>query len=292
MKLEVFTQSSFRENKSLSDVGTKYSSGQVTIIGGSRLFHGAPVLALKGASRIAGMVFFATPEEDREIAEKIKSSLGSFVWVPFEDLDSYIEKSEAILIGPGLMRSHIKEHDFVCDKEGADSRDKTLKYLLRYPRKKWLVDGGSLQVVRLVDLPEGTAVTPNKKEFEMLFGEEMESDLTKRGEQIVSLARKLKLVILAKDETSLVSDGERLIRIEGGNEGLVKGGVGDVIAGVAVGLMAKNTSLFSLAAASFLVKRAAEKLAKTNDLMFNADDLVEMVPVVYREVMSDLRSPQ
>ena len=37
-------------------------NGQVTIVGGSKLFHGAPILALKAASRIVDMVFFTSPE--------------------------------------------------------------------------------------------------------------------------------------------------------------------------------------------------------------------------------------
>ena len=53
-------------------------NGQVTIIGGSSLFHGAPMLAVKGASRLVDMVFFASPERDLEKVAK----LNSFVWVP------------------------------------------------------------------------------------------------------------------------------------------------------------------------------------------------------------------
>lgn len=32
-------------------------NGQITIIGGSKLFHGAPILALKAASKFVDMVF-------------------------------------------------------------------------------------------------------------------------------------------------------------------------------------------------------------------------------------------
>ena len=38
-------------------------NGQVTIIGGSTLFHGAPIFGLITASRIVDMVFFASPEK-------------------------------------------------------------------------------------------------------------------------------------------------------------------------------------------------------------------------------------
>src|SRR4030065_1868546 len=80
-------------------------NGQVTIIGGSSLFHGAPILALKSASRIVDMVFFATPEKSvGMVAEQLKSKLLSFIWVPWEEAENYITKSDAVLIGPGFMR--------------------------------------------------------------------------------------------------------------------------------------------------------------------------------------------
>src|SRR3972149_7290573 len=80
-------------------------NGQVTIIGGSALFHGAPLLSLKVASRLVDMVFFATPEKSvGTIAERLKSKLLSFIWVPWDEVEDYVAKSDAVLIGPGFMR--------------------------------------------------------------------------------------------------------------------------------------------------------------------------------------------
>jgi len=288
MEIQKFEKNWFDESKSLRKIGDKYNSGQITIIGGSKLFHGAPLLALKGASRLVSMTFFSSPEEDKEIAEKIKAGVLSFVWVPRDDIESYIAKSDAILIGPGLMRSHIKEHDFVCDSFGEETKKITESLLKKFPNKKWVIDGGSLQVISVNSIPKGTIVTPNSKEFEMLFGEKVESDLEKRSDQVLRLANKYNLVVLIKDAISLVSDGERVVMIEGGNDGLVKGGVGDVIAGVTVGFLAMNDPLFSVAASSYLVKKAAERLAETRNIMFNSDDLVDAIPEVYAQTMNEL----
>lgn len=280
-----FTDKDLREGRSFEKVENKYSAGQVLIIGGSRLFHGAPILALKGASRLVSMTFFASPEEDKEVVNLIKTRLGSFVWIPREEMRSYINKADAVLIGPGMMRSHESKNDFVCDDEGLKTREQTLEVLRQYSNKKWIVDGGSLQVLRINEFPCGAVITPNKKEFEMLFGESLENNWDRRALQVEKLAQDYRLVILTKDEVSIASDGEKTYLIEGGNDGLVKGGVGDVIAGVALGFMAKSEGLWSIAAASFLVKKAAEKLARERDLMFNADDLVEIVPLIYKELV-------
>src|SRR3972149_1330928 len=72
-------------------------NGQVTIIGGSALFHGAPMLAVKAASRLVDMVFFGSTERDLEKIAK----LNSFVWVPWGGVEDYVAKSDAGLIGPG-----------------------------------------------------------------------------------------------------------------------------------------------------------------------------------------------
>jgi NAD(P)H-hydrate repair Nnr-like enzyme with NAD(P)H-hydrate dehydratase domain len=152
-------------------------NGQVTIIAGSELFHGAPMLATTVASRIVDMVFFSSPYEPlKDIADKVKSELFSFIWVPFSEIEKYIEKSDAILIGPGFMRfanenteqktlgrmrSFIgRSHE---DRVGKKTRKITEYLLSKFPHKKWVIDGGSLQVMDANWIPEGSIITPNKK---------------------------------------------------------------------------------------------------------------------------------
>lgn len=288
MEVKKFDESSFSECKTFQGIVDKYSAGQVTIIGGSKLFHGAPILSLRAASRIVSMVYFSTPEEDKEVASKIKAELSSFVWVDRSDLEGYVAKSDAVLIGPGLMRSHVKEHGFVCDSEGGETRRLSMDLFKKFPEKKWVVDGGTLQVVEVHDLPKTSVVTPNMKEFEMLFGEKLKENIEERCEQVLRLSKTCGLIILTKDAVSVASDGKEVWIIEGGNEGLVKGGVGDVIAGLTVGFMAKNPPQFSVCAASFLVKMAAEKLSAVRGFMYNADDLADAVPEVYGELVKRL----
>lgn len=290
MKIETFDPTWFMESNTLRGVTSKFSGkvvtgGGVTIIGGGKLFHGAPIFSLKGASRIVGMVYFSTPKYHKGIADKIKASLSSFVWIPYEEIENYLAKSDAVLIGPGMMRSHIKEQGFACDSEGEKTKKVCVGFFEKYPDKKWVVDGGALQVVDVDKIPKGSVVTPNAKEFEMLFGQKLEKELDKRYQQVYEVAKKFELVVLTKDEVSVVSDGRRLVRIEGGNDGLIKGGVGDTIAGVIVGFLAKDDPIFSVAAASYLVKKAGEKLASKRGFMFNTDDLVDMVPEVYGDVL-------
>lgn len=288
MNIEKFEESWFLDSKTFMDTKSKFSGGQVVIVGGSSLFHGAPIMALKACSRIVGMVYFACTKDDEGAVNLIKSQLQAFVWIPEDDIDGYIEKSDAILIGPGMMRSHVKEHGFVCDDEGHKTRELTLGLFKKHPDKKWIVDGGALQVMEADELPKGSIVTPNSKEFEMVFGIPQPADMEERAKVICEEARKYGIVILTKDETSLVSDGERVIAIGGGSDGLVKGGVGDVTAGLVLGFLAKDTRLDSCCFASHLVKMAGKKLMNERGLMFSAQDLAEEVPLVYGEMLKRL----
>ncbi len=288
MNMEKFEESWFLESKTFKDTKSKFSGGEVTLIGGSSLFHGAPIMSLKACSRIASMVYFASPKDDSEAVSKIKSEVQAFVWIPEDDLDGYVAKSEAVLIGPGMMRSHVKEHGFVCDDEGQKTRDLTMGLFKKFPDKKWIVDGGALQVITAREIPKGAIVTPNSKEFEMVFEMNLPVDMGERSEVIRKIAKEYGIVVLTKDETSLVSDGERVIAIEGGCDGLVKGGVGDVTAGLILGFLAKDNSMLASSLASHLVKLAGKKLMEKRGLMFSAQDLTETIPLVYGEMLRRL----
>jgi len=257
-------------------------NGQVTIIGGSKLFHGAPLLSLKVASRIVDMVFFASPEPSvGEVAQRIKSDLFSFIWVPWGEVAQYVEKSDAVLIGPGLMRykkesqnSNIKTQNL--DQEGKKTRRITEKLLKKFPNKKWVIDAGSLQVMDADWIPNQAVLTPNKKELEILFG---------KNKKLQSQAKKYNCTIVAKGPETIVFSPEEYIKIQGGNPGLTKGGTGDVLAGLTLALLAKNNPPLASCAASYVLKNAADELYKKVKTFYNADDLADNIPKTLHRLM-------
>lgn len=247
---------------------TKGENGQVAIIGGSKLFHGAPLLALTAASRFVDMVYFTSPEKSvGEVANSIKSKLFSFIWVPWNEVNSYIQKSDAVLIGPGFMRFRsekvTEEERLTCDEACRESAAITEKLLKKFPDKKWVIDGGSLQSLNPDWIPEKAILTPNQKEYQRLFGNKKPS----------AVANKFNCVIVYKLPDTVVCSPEKCIVVSGGNPGLTKGGTGDVQAGLTVGLLAKNDPFLAAAAASYLVKNAADSLFAKVGTAYNADDL-------------------
>lgn len=263
-------------------------NGQVTVIGGSKLFHGAPILAVSAASRLVDMVFFASHEESlSEVAAQIKSRLSSFIWVPWGELDEYINKSDAVLIGPGLMRFHsekvpTEKRYAECDEVCRETTKITKDVLAKFPDKQWVIDGGSLQVMEAGWIPKGAVITPNVHEFRGLF--QLDSSIEITEELVAEKARVYNCVVVYKGPTSWVSDGKTTYEVNGGNAGLTKGGTGDTLAGITVALCAKNPPLLAAAAASFLIKKTAEKLYEEVGFNFNADDVASNVFKVMHQV--------
>jgi len=279
--MEKFDRSWLKNLWRPTDADTKFGGGQVTIVGGSSLFHGAPILALRAASRLVSMVYFASPEADREVVNQIKAALGSFIWVPFEQVNEYVKKSDAVLVGPGMMRNKEEGVGMASDSAGKESRAITMSIITKNPNQKYVIDGGALQVISASEIPPGSVITPNRKEYAMLFSEELIQG--REIEQLVVTAKKYHLIIVHKAPVAVVTNGERTVTIEGGNPGLVTGAVGDVIAGLTVGFLAKNEPILAAGAAIYLVKRAADRLLVRSGMMFNADDLAEEVTRVFGE---------
>lgn len=258
-------------------------NGIVTIIGGSELFHGAPLLSLTTASKIVDIVFFSSPDPSvGEVANILKSRLSSFIWVPWDEIGEYIKKSDAILIGPGLMRYHRENQKTKSKNEKFEdettrfTKGVTERLLLGYPDKRWVIDAGSLQVMKPEWIPHGSILTPNKKEYSMLFGDE---DPGKMSE-------KYDCTIIVKGVVDKVYSSGRCVAISGGNAGMSKGGTGDTLAGLIVALFAKNDAILSASCSSYIVKKTGDRLFKKVGTNFNADDLAVKVPEILGELQN------
>lgn len=257
-------------------------NGQITIIGGSTLFHGAPLFSLTAASRIVDMVFFSSPEPYLSgVTNKLKSELFSFIWVPWDEVNDYVVKSDAILIGPGLMRYRTERNENTnpeADDEASDFTRKITKDLLqRFPDKKWVIDAGSLQVLEKEWIPKESILTPNSSEYTKLFGNADPLEISNLYDCTV---------VLKGIQDKICSKGSCVL-VSGGNAGLSKGGTGDTLAGLVTALYSKNSAVLSASVASYVVKKAGDELYKKVRTNFNADDLARKVPEVFGDLQNN-----
>ncbi len=250
----------------------KGQNGKLLLIGGSKLFHAASLWSLQVASRIVDMVFYASVPENNEIVSKAKEEFRNGIVIPRSKLADYINEVDCILIGPGLPRENGIE-------EGDDDTKKLTEALLKkYPDKKWVIDGGSLQTIDPSLLPKNAILTPHNQEFETLFG------MQPSAENAMEMAKKFGVVILLKGEKDIVCSLEKCVEISGGNSGMTKGGTGDVLAGLVASLYCKNDAFLAACSASYINKKAGESLFEKVGTSFNSSDLASEIPRVMKSL--------
>lgn len=265
----------------------KGQNGKVMLIAGSKLFHAASIWPLTVISRIVDMVFYASATENNEIVAQMKEQFLNGIVIPREKIDDYINESDCILIGPGMPREGGQQ-------EGDDdTKILTESLLKKYPNKKWVIDGGSLQTIDpevLLGLKTTPILTPHQGEFRKLFGDVILSETKNldpsampQDNMVEKMAKKYNIVILSKGEVDIVSSPNETIQVSGGNSGMTKGGTGDVLAGLVTALYAKNDAFISACAASYINKKAGNNLFQKIGYYFNASDLADEIPKVMKE---------
>ncbi len=264
----------------------KGQNGKVLVIGGSHLFHSSAFWALEIASKIVDMVYFSSTPMNNEIVKKLKTKFVNGIIVPRDKVSDYIEEADAVLIGPGLPRPSGQE---IGDD---DTKILTEKLLSKFPHKKWVIDGGSLQTMDPNLIPTNAILTPHQKEFSKLFSPVIPNSFRDpemlnqvQHDMVKEMARKYNCVILLKGPVDIVCSPDKCFEIAGGNAGMTKGGTGDALAGLVASLYAKNDAFLSATTASFINKKAGESLFEKVGLYFNASDLVNEIPAIMKRYM-------
>lgn len=252
----------------------KGQNGRLLIIGGSHLFHAASLWALEVASRIVDLVHYSSVPENNEIMLSVKKEFRDGIVVPRDDIDAYIEEDNCILIGPGMVR----------DEETATL---THRLLTTYPAKQWVIDAGALQMLSLPDLPPGAILTPHHQEFAGLWDKAVVHTPTLASyktdeEKVSNFARHYHVHVVLKGDIDIACSEQGCRKIAGGNEGMTKGGTGDVLAGLIAALCCLNDPMSAMLAGSFINKKAGETLYQRVGPFFNASDLANQIPLTMK----------
>jgi NAD(P)H-hydrate epimerase len=287
----------------------KGQNGKLLIIGGSHLFHAASLWALEVASRIVDLVHYSSIEENNKIVQKLKEEFRNGMIVPRSEIESYIEEDDCVLIGPGMVRaegaiSNIKYQ--ISNMRGIEKIENEgeqtyflTKYLLqKYPKKRWVIDAGALQMLELEWIPSNAILTPHHREFEGLLAkipnpksqipnkvQNPNNQNSKLKEQIKEFSKNYRCIVLLKGQTDYVAYGDRFEEVKGGNAGMTKGGTGDVLAGLVAALYCKNEAFLSATTASKINKKAGEDLYKKMGYWFNASDLAGQIPQTMKNLL-------
>lgn len=249
----------------------KYDHGHAVVHGGDASHSGAARLAARAALRAgAGLVTVACPAAALPV---YAATLTAVMVMPFADSDDFAAtiadaRRNAVLLGPGggvgsAMRTHVLHalaagKHCVLDADAltsfADSRDVLFEAL----------GGDSL-------------LTPHEGEFRRLF--DVGGDKLARARDA---ARRAGAVVLLKGADSVVAapDGRVLVQDDAPAE-LATAGTGDVLAGIALGLIAQGMPTFEAAGAAVWLHAAAARRIGPGLI---AEDLESALPAVLAEL--------
>jgi len=241
----------------------KSQGGRVLIWAGSKTMPGAATLSAKSASRMgAGYVHVSNSKVLQFFPE-------AMIWDK-KDLSRF----SAVLIGPGM---------------GVNQT--TLKALRKLKKTSIpvVIDADALTVAaryKLFPFPSHWVATPHSGELSRFLNISADEVQKNRQYAIEIAQKKLGCAILLKGFQSLFCDGKNIDLIPTGNVALAKGGSGDVLGGMIVGLLAQGCSPreATLLAAYLHGEMADQWIKEKKDhLSLTPSDLIEKIPeALYR----------
>ena len=251
----------------------KYSHGHALVLGGGMSSSGAARLAARAALRAgSGLVTVLCPAAALPV---YAASLTAIMVNPFKDEAGFIEalkdpRRNAMLLGPGAGI-------------GAPLRSMVAAGLAA--SKACVLDADALtsfenERERLFDMTKNAGdclLTPHEGEFGRLFGH-----LAGQGGDKVSRTRMAAhqsgaVVLLKGADTVVAAPDGRASILTKAPATLATAGSGDVLAGIALGLIAQSMPVFEAASAAAWLHAEA---AKTFGAGLIAEDLSEMLPSV------------
>jgi hydroxyethylthiazole kinase-like uncharacterized protein yjeF len=263
--------------------------GRLLVIGGSKVFSGAPALVSLTALRTGvDIVYLAAPAKTAYAVSSISPDLITLK-LKGDNLSSgnmttlmpYLEMVDAVVIGPGLGL-HVETREFVRACVAAvESAGKPL-----------LLDADGLKAFaefkRALKVP--LVLTPHAGEYAILTGRKLPENVEERIAEVQKTAAQLKAVILLKGQVDMICDAKRVKLNFTGNPGMTVGGTGDVLSGIAGALLAQKNDPFEAAVAGAFVNGAAGDFV-ASDIGYHlvATDLLEWIPRVLDDPMSHLK---
>ena len=210
--------------------GHKGTFGHLAIIAGSLGFHGAAVLAARGAQRAQpGRITLSTHESIyHAVAAQLQAVMVN-LWTPDMKLP---DTTSAVLIGPGMAAPGL-----------ADSMALTVRRLWRDLALPVIVDASVLDWLPLGPAAKNAVrvITPHPGEAARLLKAPVPQVQANRLDALREISRRFgNCWVVLKGHQTLVgrSEGEIFVN-PSGNPYLAQGGSGDVLAGFIAGLLAQ-----------------------------------------------------
>ena len=266
-----------RENNS-----RKGDNGKVLIVGGSYIYHGAPVLSSLAALRSGSdLVYTCVPKINAFSTRSISPDL---IVIPMADskltrgtvnklLGQVPVDIDSVAIGMGLAIQDIEAIKLLVKS----LLDRNVRVSL---------DASSL-IKEILPIIEGqnVVVTPHSGEFKRIFGEKIETENNSRINTCEKLKKKHSLTILLKGQNDIITNGDSTYTNSTSTPCMTAGGTGDILSGLTAGFLSRNKNVIeSASAATFVNGAAGEILQKEFGNHILASDLISVLPKVLNSI--------
>ncbi len=261
---------------------TKFTSGEVLVVGGSRGLTGAVCLAAEAAIRAgAGYATVAVPADLEAIFEVKLTEVMSRGFGAAEgrlgagDAGAIAEvaaSAAAVVLGPGMGR------------DGATLA--LARALAERVEAPLLVDADGLAAYAgdpdaLAGRAGPTVLTPHEGELARMLGLESADVAARRLDSVREAAARSGAVVVLKGDDTLVAHGNQLAISRGGAPALATAGTGDVLSGTVGALLARGMGAFEAACAGVEAHQcagriAAQRIGSAESVI--AGDVVEALP--------------
>jgi NAD(P)H-hydrate epimerase len=261
---------------------TKFSSGQVAIVGGSRGLTGAVQMCSRAAIRAgAGYATVAVPADLEPIFEAGQPEVMS-VGCPGGDgclapgsLKAVLrscERAVAVALGPGMGRD-----------PGTVELARDAAAAIEAPLA---IDADGLnafadELERIAARTAPTILTPHAGELGRLLGRPSEEISAHRLASAKEAARATGAVVVLKGDDTIVTDGERAAVNALSSPALATAGTGDVLTGMVAALLARGLDPFAAACAAVIAHARAGREAATRigiPESVIATDVIDSIP--------------
>ena len=258
----------------------KGDNGKVLVVGGSYIYHGAPILSSLASLRSgADLVYTCVPKIN---VQATRSASPNLIVIPL--VDGKLTRGAANkLLGQlphGLDSATIGMGLAIKDVESL----RTLIKPLLASDVRLSLDASSLvkEIIPLIQ-NQNVVVTPHAGEFKKMFGELPQSSLKDRVKLVEKHAKKNSFTILLKGPTDVISNGIKTYLNPKKTPAMTVGGTGDVLSGIVASFLARNRNPLESASAATYVNGLAGKLVQRNlGLHMAATDLIDVLPKILK----------
>ena len=258
----------------------KGENGTVLVVGGSYIYHGAPILSSLAALRAGtDLVYTSVPKINAQSTRAISPNL---IVIPLVDqkltrgavrklLGAIPKNLDSATIGMGLA---------IAEKT---SLNILVESLIKNDIRVSLDASALVSDILPVISNKNAVVTPHAGEFKRLFGISPPENQKQRISMVEKFARKHGITILLKGQTDVVSDGKTTYLNPKKIPAMTVGGTGDVLSGLVAGILSKNrNALESAAAATYINGLAGKLVQKKLGLHMTSMDLIDVIPQVMK----------